>query len=74
MWICTNENPGGPFKDYVDFKIGYGASVETVRNFLQAVHKQASETGEGMDVKEDALIALKENEETMPRDGDLCTF
>ena len=60
-------NPGGPFKDYVDFKIGYGASVETVRNFLQAVHKQASETGEGMDVKEDALIALKENEDHAAR-------
>ena len=59
--------PGGPFKDYVDFKIGYGASVETVRNFLQAVHKQASETGKGMDVKEDALIALKENEDHAAR-------
>lgn len=60
-------NPGGPFKDYVDFKIGYGASVENVRNFLQAVHKQASETGKGMDVKEDALIALKENEDHAAR-------
>jgi small-conductance mechanosensitive channel len=60
-------NPGGPFKDYVDFKIGYGASVETVRNFLQAVYKLASETGEGMDVKEDALIALKENEDHAAR-------
>jgi small-conductance mechanosensitive channel len=60
-------NPGGPFKDYVDFKIGYGASVETVRNFLQAVHKQASEAGEGMDAEQDALIALKENEDHAAR-------
>ena len=61
-------NPGGPFKDYVDFKIGYGASVGTVRNFLQAVHKQASEVGEDIDGGQDTLlIALKENEDHAAR-------
>ncbi len=55
------QNPGGPFKDYVDFKIGYGAPVETVRDFLNAVHAKAAATVEGIEAEKDAHIALKEN-------------
>ncbi len=55
------QNPAGPFKDYVDFKIAYGTPVKTVRDFLQAVHQQAAAAGEEMDAKREAHIALKEN-------------
>ncbi|MBC8327015.1 MAG: mechanosensitive ion channel family protein [Verrucomicrobia subdivision 3 bacterium] len=55
------QNTGGPFKDYVDFKIAYGTPVTTVHDFLQAVHQQAATAGEGMDANQDTHIALKEN-------------
>ena len=55
------QNPGGSFRDYVDFKIGYGAKAETVRAFLEAVHQQAAGTEVGLDANCDAKIALKEN-------------
>ena len=55
------ENPGGPFKDFVDFKIGYGTSSGKVRKFLKAVFKKAAESADGMDREKSARIALKEN-------------
>jgi len=61
------QNPGGPFKDYVDFKIAYGTPVKTVHNFLQAVHQKAAVAGEGMDINQDAHIALKENDDHAAR-------
>ncbi len=55
------QNSGGPFRDYVDFKIGYGTPAATVREYLAAVYGQAAETGCGMDAQAKPAIALKEN-------------
>jgi len=55
------ENPGGPFKDFVDFKIGYGTPPGKVQKFLNAVFKKAAESTDGMDREKSARIALKEN-------------
>ena len=55
------ENPGGPFKDFVDFKIGYGTPSGKVQKFLKAVFKKAAESTDGMDREKSARIALKEN-------------
>jgi small-conductance mechanosensitive channel len=61
------QNPGGPFKDYVDFKIGYGTPVKTVHDFLNAVHQKAAAAGEGMNAERNPLIALKENDDHAAR-------
>ncbi len=61
------ENPGGPFRDYVDFKIGYGTDSEKIRKFLQKVFDQALKTGAGLDQDTQPSIALKENEDHAAR-------
>ena len=55
------ENPGGPFKDYVDFKLGYDTSASTVKQFLSAVYDRAVKKSTGMDTDHAPAIALKEN-------------
>ena len=55
------ENPGGPFKDFVDFKIGYSTSSKKVKKFLKAVFEKAAESADGMDRGKSPQIALKEN-------------
>ena len=55
------ENPGGPFKDFVDFKIGYSTPSKKAQKFLKAVFEKAAESAEGMDGEKSARIALKEN-------------
>ena len=55
------ENPGGPFRDYVDFKIGYGATADQVQRFLKSVHLRAAEASQGMEAESGPMIALKEN-------------
>ncbi len=54
-------NPGGTFKDHVDFKLGYSVPAETVRQFLEAVYAQAAQTANGLDEESQPRIALKEN-------------
>ena len=61
------ENPGGPFRDYVDFKIGYGTDSEKIRKFLQKVFDQALKSGAGLDQDTQPSIALKENEDHAAR-------
>ena len=56
------KNPGGHFKDYVDFKIGYGTPAETVRDYLKAVYKKSNAEADGMMEGRDPRIALKEND------------
>ena len=55
------ENPGGPFRDYVDFKIGYGAASDQVQRFLKTVHLRAAEESQGIESESGPKIALKEN-------------
>jgi len=55
------ENPGGPFKDYVDFKIGYDTPAPAVQEFLKAVFEQAVKRADGLDADQVPRIALKEN-------------
>ena len=55
------QNPGGPFRDFVDFKIGYGAPSKKVQQFLTAVFEKAAESMDSMDREKSARIALKEN-------------
>ena len=55
------QNPGGPFRDFVDFKIGYGAPSEKVQKFLTAVFEKAAESMDSLDRAKSARIALKEN-------------
>ena len=61
------KNPGGYFKDFVDFKIGYGTPVKTVRDYLKAVHQKAAAEADGMMAGKDARIALKENDDHAAR-------
>ena len=55
------ENPGGSFRDFVDFKIGYGARTEMVRQFFKAVYQKASQSVDGLSADDAPRIALKEN-------------
>lgn len=61
------ENPGGPFRDYVDFKIGYNTSPATINKFLKAVFAKACQESDGIDTDKDPRIALKENEDHAAR-------
>jgi hypothetical protein len=54
------QNPGGHFKDFVDFKIGYGTPVKTVQNYLEAIYQNVADTY-GLDKNSNVTIALKEN-------------
>ena len=55
------QNPGGPFRDFVDFKIGYGTPTKQVKKFLQAVFEKSAESTKGMEREKTPMIALKEN-------------
>jgi len=61
------ENPGGPFRDYVDFKIGYNTSPASINKFLKAVFNKACKESEGIDTDKEPRIALKENEDHSAR-------
>nr|MCS5584912.1 mechanosensitive ion channel family protein [Pseudomonadales bacterium] len=41
------ENPGGPFRDYVDFKIGYNPPPAGIKKFLKAVFNKACQESDG---------------------------
>ena len=55
------ENPGGPFWDFVDFKVSYGTAPETMERFLAAVFEKMSENRDAVDRERKPKIALKEN-------------
>ncbi len=61
------ENPGGPFRDYVDFKIGYNTSPATINKFLKSVFAKACQESDGIDTDREPRIALKENEDHAAR-------
>lgn len=61
------ENPGGPFRDYVDFKIGYNTPPASINKFLKAVFNKACKESEGIDTDKEPRIALKENEDHSAR-------
>ena len=61
------ENPGGPFRDYVDFKIGYNTSPATINKFLKSVFTKACQESDGIDTDREPRIALKENEDHAAR-------
>ena len=61
------ENPGGPFRDYVDFKIGYNTPPASINKFLKSVFNKACKESEGIDTDKEPRIALKENEDHSAR-------
>ena len=54
-------NHGGPFKDFVDFNIGYETNTEIVNNFLRAVYESAKMNIDGLNEAREPKISLKEN-------------
>jgi small-conductance mechanosensitive channel len=60
-------NPGGSFKDFVDFKIGYSTASEKVHKFLEAVFEKVVESAKGMECETRPIISLKENEDHAAR-------
>ena len=57
------ENPGGVFRDFVDFKIGYDLPADHVKDYLKAVYERACQATDGLSAKDTPRIALKENDD-----------
>ncbi len=57
------ENPGGVFRDYVDFKIGYDLPADHVKDYLKAVYERACQATDGLSAEDTPRIALKENDD-----------
>jgi len=55
------KSKGGPFKDFVEFNIGYGIPSETVKNYLSTVYNTVSETSPSLDSLREPKITIREN-------------
>ena len=55
------KSKGGPFKDFVEFNIGYGMPSETVRAYLSAVYNSVSESSSSLDSLREPAITIREN-------------
>lgn len=55
------KSKGGPFRDFVEFNIGYGIPSETVKAYLSAVYNSASESSSSLDSLREPKITIREN-------------
>jgi small-conductance mechanosensitive channel len=55
------KSKGGPFKDFVEFNIGYGIPSETVKSYLSTVYNTVSETSPSLDSLREPKITIREN-------------
>ena len=56
------KSKGGPFRDFVEFNIGYGIPSETVKAYLSAVYNSASESSSSLDSLREPKITIREND------------
>ena len=55
------KSKGGPFKDFIEFNIGYGVPSEDVKNYLNAVYKTVSDSSSSLDSLREPKITIREN-------------
>tara|TARA_Y100001935_G_scaffold183932_1_gene152538 strand:- start:242 stop:1291 length:1050 start_codon:yes stop_codon:yes gene_type:complete len=55
------KSKGGPFRDFVEFHIGYGIPSENVKSYLNTVYKSVSDTSSSLDILREPKITIREN-------------
>ena len=55
------KSKGGPFKDFIEFSIGYGVPSDEVIKYLNAVYKSASDSNSALDSLREPKITINEN-------------
>ena len=55
------KSKGGPFKDFVEFHIGYGIPSSQVKSYLNAIYETVSATSSSLDSLREPKITIREN-------------
>jgi len=55
------KSKGGPFKDFVEFHIGYGIPSSQVKSYLNAIYETVSASTSSLDSLREPKITIREN-------------